>query len=190
MWSPAWVDVKFDSLNERASIKKYLLSPAGISPLEIHPFGLDVLLTFPMKCKYLDVEDTSMLSITRSSVGFVWLTPCRGEGSHCRDGRSGMVGDRMPNGQCNWQRIARAVDTSEISRETPVNVKSLQSCLTFCDPLDCSPPGSSVHGDSPGKNIGVGCHALFQGIFPTQGLNPRLLCLQPGSLPPAPPGKP
>ena len=31
--------------------------------------------------------------------------------------------------------------------------------------------------DSPGKNIGVGCHALLQGICPTQGLNPRLLCL-------------
>ena len=43
-----------------------------------------------------------------------------------------------------------------------------QSCLTLCNPMDCSPPGSSVHGDSPGKNIGVGCHALLQGIFPTQ----------------------
>ena len=36
--------------------------------------------------------------------------------------------------------------------------KSLQSCSTLCDPVDCSPPGSSVHGDSPGKNTGVGCH--------------------------------
>ena len=43
-----------------------------------------------------------------------------------------------------------------------------------CDPMDCSPPGSSVHGDSPGKNTGVGCHALLKGIFPTQGLNPGL----------------
>ena len=43
-------------------------------------------------------------------------------------------------------------------------------------PVDCSPPGSSVHGDSSGKNSGgVGCHALLQGIFPTQGLNPGLL---------------
>ena len=41
---------------------------------------------------------------------------------------------------------------------------------------DCSPPGSSVHGDSPGKNTGVGCHALLQGIFPTQRLNPGLPC--------------
>ena len=38
-----------------------------------------------------------------------------------------------------------------------------------------SSPGSSVHGDSPGKNTGVGCHTLLQGIFPTQGLNPGLL---------------
>ena len=50
-----------------------------------------------------------------------------------------------------------------------------QSCLTLCDLMDCSPLGSSVHGDSPGKNTGVGCHALLQGIFPTQGLNPGLL---------------
>ena len=49
-----------------------------------------------------------------------------------------------------------------------------QSCLTLCDPMDCSLPGSSIHGDSPGKNTGVGCHALLQGIFPTQGSNPGL----------------
>ena len=42
-------------------------------------------------------------------------------------------------------------------------------------PTDCSPPGSSVHGGFSGKNIGVHCHFLPQGIFPTQGLNPCLL---------------
>ena len=46
-----------------------------------------------------------------------------------------------------------------------------QSCLTLCNPMDCSLPGSSVHRDSPDKNTGVGCHALLQGIFPTQGSN-------------------
>ena len=40
---------------------------------------------------------------------------------------------------------------------------------TLCDPMDCSLPGSSVQEDSPGKNTAVGCHALLQGIFPTQG---------------------
>ena len=49
------------------------------------------------------------------------------------------------------------------------------SCLTLCDPMDCSPPGSSDLGDSPAKNTGVGCHFLLQGIFPTQGSNPGLL---------------
>ena len=42
--------------------------------------------------------------------------------------------------------------------------KSLKSCRTLCDPMDCSPPGSSVRGDSPGKNTGVGCHFLLQGV--------------------------
>ena len=49
-----------------------------------------------------------------------------------------------------------------------------QSRLTLCNPVDCGLPGSSVHRDSPDKNTGTGCHALLQGIFPTQGLNPGL----------------
>ena len=50
-----------------------------------------------------------------------------------------------------------------------------QLCLTLCDPTDCSPPGSSVHGILWARILG--CHALFQGIFPTQGSNLHLLCL-------------
>ena len=49
-----------------------------------------------------------------------------------------------------------------------------QSCPILCNPTDCSPPVSSVHGDSSGNNTGVGCHALLWGIFPTQGSNPGL----------------
>ena len=58
--------------------------------------------------------------------------------------------------------------------------------------MDSSLPGSSVNGDFPGENTGVGCHALLQGIFRTQGSNLSLLCLhwQVGSFPVAPPGKP
>ena len=41
--------------------------------------------------------------------------------------------------------------------------------------MDCSPPGSSVHGNSPGMNTGLGCQALLQGIFPTQRSNPGFL---------------
>ena len=57
--------------------------------------------------------------------------------------------------------------------------------------MDCSLPVSSVHGDSLGKNTGVGCHALLQGVFSTQGSNPGLnLALQVDSLLTEPPGKP
>ena len=50
-----------------------------------------------------------------------------------------------------------------------------QPCPTLWDPMDCSLPGSSVRGRSPGKNTGVSCHALLQGLFPTQGSNTGLL---------------
>ena len=60
---------------------------------------------------------------------------------------------------------------------SPTCTQFLQLCLTLCNPMDCSLPGSSVHGDSPGKNIGVGCHALLQGIFSTQGSKSCLLWL-------------
>ena len=67
-----------------------------------------------------------------------------------------------------------------------------KSCLTLCDLMDCSLPGSSVHGVFPGKDTRVGCHSLLQGIFPTPGSKLHLLYLlhwQVGSLPLAPPGK-
>ena len=57
-----------------------------------------------------------------------------------------------------------------------VHAKSLQSFPTLCNPMDYSPPGSSLLR-SLGKNTGVGCYALLQGIFLTQGSNPHLLHL-------------
>ena len=42
---------------------------------------------------------------------------------------------------------------------------------SLCNPMNYSPPGSSVHGIFPGKNTGVGCHILFQGNLPTQDSN-------------------
>ena len=50
-----------------------------------------------------------------------------------------------------------------------------QSCPALCNPMDCNPPGTSVHWDSLGKNTRVGCQAFLQGIFPTQGLKAGLL---------------
>ena len=67
-----------------------------------------------------------------------------------------------------------------------VCAKVLQSCPTLCDTMDFSPPRLLCHGDSLGRNAGVGCHVRLQGIFPSQGLNPSLFChlhWQAGSLP-------
>ena len=64
------------------------------------------------------------------------------------------------------------------------------SVMTDCDPVDCSSPSSSVHRDSPDKNIGVGCHALIRGIFPTQGSHPGFPHCRRIILMSEPPGKP
>ena len=50
-----------------------------------------------------------------------------------------------------------------------------QSCPTLCDPIDHRPTRLLCPWNTPGKNAGVGCHALLQGIFPTNGSNPGLL---------------
>ena len=94
--------------------------------------------------------------------------------------------DLKGNSPTEWKRVGRGVKQEELDGEGPYCVHACsvaQSCPTLCDPMDCSPPGSSVRGDSPGKNTGVGWHALLQGIVPTQGLNPRLLHYQVDLLP-------
>ena len=64
-----------------------------------------------------------------------------------------------------------------------------QSCPTLCDPMDCSPPGSSVLGDSPGKNTGV-LPCPPPGDLPNPGIEPKSPTLQADSLPFESPGKP
>ena len=91
------------------------------------------------------------------------------------------------------KRAGHVVSSSEWSYDTLVNGIRVEDCLmqilihnavclvaqacpTLCDPIDCSPPGFSVHGDSPGRNIGVGCHAPphptppLPGDLPNQGI--------------------
>ena len=68
--------------------------------------------------------------------------------------------------------------------------RALSRVQLFANPIDYSPPGSSVHGDSPSKNTRVGCHALLQRIFPTQGWNPGLPQYRQILNPSEPPGKP
>ena len=77
----------------------------------------------------------------------------------------------VPRGQRNL--IFNVWD--DIMKSLYIYVQLLQSCSALCNPMDCSPPGSSVHGDFLGKNTGVGCHSLLQGIFLIQGPNPGLL---------------
>ena len=73
-----------------------------------------------------------------------------------------------------WKEVCLAVGFIILKRKI-VKVLATQSCPTLCDPMDCSPSGSSVHGDSPGKNTGMGIHSLLWGIIPTQGSNSGLL---------------
>ena len=70
----------------------------------------------------------------------------------------------------------------DILHKSFMHVHSLQTCLTLCNPKDYSPPGSSVHGDSSGKNSGMGCHFLHQGNLPDPGIEPTSPALQVDSL--------
>ena len=100
------------------------------------------------------------------------LGKCPGEGNG-NPLRYSCLGNAMDRGA--WQAtvwaVARELDTTEVTEHTCLYELCVclvvQLCLTLCDPMDCSLPGSFAHGDSPGMN--VGCHALLQGIFPTQG---------------------
>ena len=64
------------------------------------------------------------------------------------------------------------------SRPNVLRAKSLQSCLTLCNSME--PTRLLCPWDPPGKNTGMGCHVLLQGIFPTQGSTLYLLCLRTG----------
>ena len=106
---------------------------------------------------------------------------------------------KSPAGYSSWGH--RELDTTERLNTLLVIIQEqikgkgptclvTQSCSTLCDPLDSSPPGSSVYADFPGKNTGVGCHALLQGGLPNPGIKPRSLALQADALSSEPPGKP
>ena len=71
--------------------------------------------------------------------------------------------DSLPS-EPPWKQTLRRVCVCMCVLNRSVTSDSLQL-------LDCNFPGSSVHGNSPGKNTGVDCHALLQGTFPTQGSN-------------------
>ena len=92
--------------------------------------------------------------------------------------KNGNVGKRARRSRLLWRCLIKYfIHRHKISGQPTtwiVLCLVAQSCPTLCNTMDCSPPGSSVHEDSPGKNTGVGCHALLQGIFSTQESNPGL----------------
>ena len=80
-------------------------------------------------------------------------TPCEDGGRHQSDAPTSQITASKP---------------PEATREREV----AQSCPTLCDPRNCSPPGSSIHGTFQARILE--CHFLLQGIFPNQGSNPGL----------------
>ena len=86
-------------------------------------------------------------------------------------------------GRISWSNLAEP-SCVYIHVRSWVHARLIQLCLTLCNIMDCI-PWCSCPWNFPDKNIGVGCHALLQWIFLTQGSNPCLLCLlhwQVGSL--------
>ena len=126
---------------------------------------------------------TSPVQATTPAV--LCLEASSGHWSAVKTGSSGPTW-RKQSSTDNWWR--RCINTSAPSPWCMLTcMLSCFSRVWLCDPMDCSPPGSSVHGILPGKNTGVGWNALLQGIFLTQGWgsNSRLLRLlhwQAGSL--------
>ena len=79
----------------------------------------------------------------------------------------------METGECHSDFSAPTVVSNSFSLRYSICLVA-QSCPTLCNLMEYSPPGSSVHGDSPGKKTGMYCHAFHQGIFLTQRLNSGL----------------
>ena len=91
---------------------------------------------------------------------------------------------KSSNNKC-WRRCGKKGTILHCWWECNTGISTIQSSMCCAmlshsvvshslEPMDRSPPGSSIHGGSPGKNTGVGFHALFQGILPNQGSIPGL----------------
>ena len=76
---------------------------------------------------------------------------------------------------CPPLTLALLIDSGQIKKYQDHSECYYPLIPTLCDPVDYSPPKFLWPWNSPGKNTGVGCHFLLQGIFLTQGLNPDLL---------------
>ena len=124
------------------------------------------------KSPFDTVNDPRFLSKPRS---FNRVSLCL-PGDRPSGASSGIRFNTMYQGSLTWSRSQLTSGSMNQHAWCPCARVCLvtQSCLTLCNPMDCSLLGSPVHGDSPGKNTWVGCLALLQGIFPTQRSNPGL----------------
>ena len=74
-----------------------------------------------------------------------------------------------------WGRMDGMASEHGLCLRVCVRAQSLQSCLTLGNPMDCSPPGSSVHGILQARILEWVAISFFRESFLTQGLNPGLL---------------
>ena len=94
------------------------------------------------------------------------------------------MGEAVTNWKANWNFVVSVLWENVYVYEMPLYACSVaKSCLTLCDPMDCSPPGSPVHGISQARLMERVAISFSRGIFLTQGLNPQLLHWQADSLP-------
>ena len=75
-----------------------------------------------------------------------------------------------------------------LNRDLEISVA--RSCPILCEPLDCNPPGTFVHGILQARRLEWVAMPPSRGIFPTQGWNPHLLHWQADPLSSEPYGKP
>ena len=103
-----------------------------------------------------------------------WLSP---QMRVCSEAESRTVGGLKSIPRDEWERDLwmLILQKGRQLRHALLSCSVVSDSWTLGNCMDCSPPGSSVHGDSPSENTGEGGHASLQGIFPTQGSNPGLL---------------
>ena len=143
-----------------------------------------------LKIKYIEYTANSYLTLSALTCSWPYLLGFHGHYSFSfllNECKTDIILELEQEGVIDWPLHTRAQSQSSYGLEFSGNNKLFsfiilcvylvtQSCLTLCSPTRLLRPW-----DSPGKSTGVCCHALLQGIFPTQGSNPCLLRWQAGS---------
>ena len=156
---------------------------SGKGTLELRPMGGDGPASGPLPLLRLLRAVLLLLSrrtaVWRSGLSFCSPTVTLGKplsypGPQFPPLSTGIALDTSQNSASKMQEMSCLPSQKLLLFKFVVVGYSLSRVRLFCDPMDFSSPGSSVHGIFPGKNTGVGCHFFLQEIFPTEGSN---LCL-------------